>query len=343
LPLGRDDEGRDIIVRVGRYGPYLQRGESTASIPEDLPPDEVTLKKASELLDAPSGDRLLGTHPDEALPVYVRSGRFGSYVQLGEAGGKEKPRTGSLLKSMTPAEMTLDDALKMLSLPRLVGEHPETKQPITAQIGRYGPYISSGKDSRSLEKEEDVFSINPEQALVLLAQPKTRGQRKAAEPIKELGTDEFSGGVITLREGRFGLYVTDGETNASLRKGDVPESIDNARAQELLHQRRERAPVKKKRAKKKSVASEKPAAKKAAAKKAGSKPPPKSDPGVDGVRAVTAEDGARVAAPKKAASKKSPASKPVKKKLVVKKGAAAKAGAQKKRALESERPVKSAE
>jgi DNA topoisomerase-1 len=167
--------------------------------------------------------------------------------------------------------MTLDDALKMLSLPRVVGEHPESKLPITAQIGRYGPYISSGKDSRSIEKEEDVFSITQEQALVILAQPKTRGQRKVAEPIKEIGTDEFSGGVITLREGRFGLYVTDGETNASLRKGDSPESIDNARAQELLHQRRERAPVKKKRAKKKTAASAKAAPKKVSQKKAPAK------------------------------------------------------------------------
>jgi DNA topoisomerase-1 len=247
LPLGKDVEGREIIIRVGRYGPYLQREDVTASIPEDLPPDELTLAKASELLEAPSGDRLLGNDPDSGLPVYVRSGRFGSYVQLGEAGGKEKPRTGSLLKSMTPSEMTLDDALKMLSLPRVIGEHPEQKQPITAQLGRYGPYISCGKDSRSLEKEEDVFSVDLAAALALLAQPKTRGQRKAAEPIKELGTDEYSGGVITLREGRFGLYVTDGETNASLRKDDTPDTIDNARAQELLHQRRERAPVKKKR------------------------------------------------------------------------------------------------
>jgi DNA topoisomerase I len=269
LPLGRDAQDREIIIRVGRYGPYLQREDVTASIPEDLPPDELTLAKANELLEAPSGDRLLGSEPASELPVYVRSGRFGSYVQLGEAGGKEKPRTGSLLKSMKPSEMTLEDALQMLSLPRVIGEHPEQKLPITAQLGRYGPYISCGKDSRSLEKEDDVFSVDLPAALALLAQPKTRGgQRKAAEPIKELGTDEYSGGVITLREGRFGLYVTDGETNASLRKDDSPDSIDNARAQELLHQRRERAPVKKKRVKKKSAAASDQAPK-AAAKKAG--------------------------------------------------------------------------
>ncbi len=253
LPLGKDDQDRDVVVRVGRYGPYLQRQDDTASIPEDLPPDEVTLEKAIELLEAPSGDRLLGTDPESGLPVYVRTGRFGAYVQLGEAGGKEKPRTGSLLKSMTPATMTLEDALKMLSLPRVVGEHPESHVPITAQLGRYGPYISCGKDSRSVEKEEDVFTITLEQALQVLAQPKTRGRRKAAEPLRELGKDEFSGGEITLREGRFGYYVTDGETNASLSKADSPETIDNARAQELLHNRRERGPVTKKKAKKKAA------------------------------------------------------------------------------------------
>jgi len=185
--------------------------------------------------------------------VYVRTGRFGAYVQLGEAGGKEKPRTGSLLKTMTPASMTLEDALQMLSLPRVVGEHPESHEPITAQLGRYGPYITCGKDSRSVEKEEEVFTITVEQALVLLAQPKTRGRRKAAEPIKTLGKDEFSGGEITLREGRFGYYVTDGETNASLSKGDSIETIENARAQELLHNRRERGPVTKKKTKKKAA------------------------------------------------------------------------------------------
>jgi DNA topoisomerase-1 len=318
LPLGKDEQGREVIVRVGRYGPYLQREDSTASIPEDLPPDEVTLQKATELLDAPSGDRLLGTDPESDLPVYVRSGRFGSYVQLGEAGGKEKPKTGSLLKAMLPAEMSLEDALKMLGLPRVVGEHPESKLPITAQIGRYGPYISCGKDSRSLEKEEEVFSITPEQALIVLAQPKTRGQRKTAEPIKELGTDEFSGGVITLREGRFGLYVTDGETNASLRKGDLPESIDNARAQELLHQRRERAPVKKKRAKKKSAASGKPAAKKASSKKGAAKKAPikgdgdAGDTDGDGVAdepETPAKNVAKKAVSKKPTAKKAPAKK----------------------------------
>jgi DNA topoisomerase-1 len=350
LPLGRDDQDREIIIRVGRYGPYLQREDVTASIPEDLPPDEMTLAKASELLEAPSGDRLLGNDPASGLPVYVRSGRFGSYVQLGEAGGKEKPRTGSLLKSMKPIEMTLDDALKMLSLPRVIGEHPEQKQPITAQLGRYGPYISCGKDSRSLEKEEDVFSIELPAALALLLQPKTRGaQRKAAEPIKELGVDEYSGGVITLREGRFGLYVTDGETNASLRKDDTPDGIDNARAQELLHQRRERAPVKKKRVKKK-VAAAADKAPKAPAKKVGKskgKSQPLVDADSDGAPASDVSDEApaskasksKAPPPRKPAPKK-PAKKAAQKKLVAKKVDKASPATSKSGATPKKRPAK---
>src|SRR5690606_15469916 len=183
--------------------------------------------------------------------------------------------------------------------PRVIGEHPEKKEPITAQLGRYGPYISCGKDSRSLEKEEDVFSVGLEQALALFAQPKTRGnQRKAAEPIKELGTDEYSGGVITLREGRFGLYVTDGETNASLRKGDAPETIDNARAQELLHQRRERAPVKKKRAKKKAAAAGEKVGNSGAKKAAGKAKAPKAG-GKAKAAAAPEGDAEEAAAPKK--------------------------------------------
>jgi DNA topoisomerase-1 len=342
LPLGKDDEGRDVIIRVGRYGPYLQRGDETASIPEDLPPDEMTLAKATELLSAPSGDRLLGTDPASELPVYVRTGRFGSYVQLGEAGGKEKPRTGSLLKSMEPSSMTLEDALQMLSLPRVVGEHPEKKEPITAQLGRYGPYISCGKDSRSLEKEDDVFTVDLAKALALFAQPKLRGnQRKAAEPIKELGTDEYSGGVITLREGRFGLYVTDGETNASLRKGDMPEGIDNARAQELLHQRRERAPVKKKKVKKKAAAaaekSAKPAAKKAGKSKA--KAAPEVENGAlddDEESPPSKAPASKKAAPKKAVAKKAAPKKAVAKKAAPKSKSNGAKPASKKRSAEPE-------
>jgi DNA topoisomerase-1 len=234
------------------------------------------------------------------LPVYVRAGRFGAYVQLGEAGGKEKPRTASLLKSMTPATATLEDAIKMLSLPRTVG-NDDAGVPITAQLGRYGPYISCGKESRSLEREEDVFEVTLEQAKALLAQPKARGRRKAAEPLKELGNDGVSGQLITLRQGRFGLYVTDGETNASLRNDDTLENITPERAMELLAARRERGPVKKK----KKVSKKKGAA--AAPEAAEAKAKAKAAKGAKAAKADTGEKSekpAAKAAPKKVVAKK---------------------------------------
>ncbi len=293
LPLGEDDDGVEIVIRVGRYGPYLQRGDDTANIPDDLPPDELDLEKGKELLAMPSGDRLLGDDPETGLPVYARQGRFGPYIQLGEAGGKEKPKTGSLLKTMSVESVTLEEALKMLSLPRQVGVDPADNVPITAQLGRYGPYISKAKDSRSLETEEQVFSLTLEEALELFKQPRRRGGRKVAEPIKEIGKDKVSGETITLREGRFGLYVTDGDVNASLRKGDSPDSITLERAQELLDARRERGPSKKKKkASKKKTA--KKAAKKTASKKAAKKTAKK---------AASTKKAAKKTAPKKAAKK----------------------------------------
>jgi DNA topoisomerase-1 len=300
LHLGRDADGQEILVRVGRYGPYLQRGDQTASLPEDLPPDEVTLEKAAELLAAPSGDRLLGSDPATEQPVYVRAGRFGAYVQLGEAGGKEKPRTASLLRSMLPATATLEDALKMLSLPRTVGVDA-SGTPITAQLGRYGPYISCGKESRSLEREEDVFELSLERANALLAEPKPRGRRAAKEPLKELGADGVSGGTITVREGRFGLYVTDGETNASLRNEDTLENITTERAQELLSGRRGRAPVKKKTRARKASASG--ASKQAKAKAPKAKQARKSEPAgaAEAAPVSSKADGAKAAKPAKPA------------------------------------------
>lgn len=254
LGLGKDSTGTDVIIRVGRFGPYLQRGEDTANIPEDLPPDELDIAKAEELLATPSGDRLLGTDPATELPVYARSGRFGSYIQLGEAGGKEKPKTASMLKTQTVDTITLEDALLMLSLPRVVGNDPESGQAITAQLGRFGPYLSRDKETRSLETEDAVFNITLDEALAIFKQPKVRGQRKAAAALKTLGNDAVSGGEMTVREGRFGLYVTDGETNASFRKGDSLETITPERAMELLQERRERGPVTKKKASKKKAA-----------------------------------------------------------------------------------------
>jgi DNA topoisomerase-1 len=276
LPIGEDENGVRIDARVGRYGAYLQRGEDTASVPDDLAPDELTLAKALEILSAPSGDRHLGEHPESGLPVYAKNGRFGAFVQIGEMEkGGEKPPTSSLFKSQTAEAITLEEALMLLSLPRVVGVDPEDGQEVTAQLGRYGPYIKKEKDSRSLETEEQIFSVTIEDAKVIFAQPRRRaGQRKAAEPLRELGKDPVSDGLITLREGRFGHYVTDGETNASLRKEDDPMTITEERAQELLILRRERGPVKKKKTSKKK-ASKKKATKKAAKKVPTEKAPAK--------------------------------------------------------------------
>ncbi len=244
LSLGFDAEGREILVRVGRFGAYLQRGEATARLPEDTPPDELTLSRAVELLSAPADDRSLGTDPASGLPVLARRGRFGAFVQLGEGGdGKQKPRTSSLLSSLTFEGVTLADALQLLALPRTVGVDPANGEAITAQLGRYGPYVARGKDSRSLEREEQVFSVTLEEALALFAQPRARRRAGgAAAPLRELGPDLVSGKPIVVREGRFGPYVSDGETHASLHKGDSPSSITLERAQELLQSRRDRGP-----------------------------------------------------------------------------------------------------
>lgn len=307
LPLGEDEDGNEIVIRVGRYGPYLQRGDDTANIPDDLAPDELDLEKGLEILAMPSGDRLLGDDPETGLPIYARQGRFGAYIQLGEAGGKEKPKTGSLLKTMSVETLTLEEALKMLSLPRQVGVDPEDSKPITAQLGRYGPYISKEKDSRSLETEEQVFSLTLAQAIELFKQPRRRGGRKVAEPLKEIGKDKVSEQMITLREGRFGLYVTDGEVNASLRKGDSPDNITLERAQELLDTRRERGPVKKKKKKSSKKKAAKKTAKKAAAKKASTK------------KAASKKTSAKKTAKKKTAAKKATTKKTATKKAAAKK------------------------
>ncbi|MBW3668706.1 MAG: type I DNA topoisomerase, partial [Actinobacteria bacterium] len=245
--IGQDPDGVDVVVRVGRYGPYVQRGEERASVPEELPPDELTVERALELLAAPSGDRVLGEDPATGLPVIAKAGRYGPYVQLGEveAGSKAKPPTASLFKTMTLDTVTLQDALRLLTLPRVVGVDPADGQEITAQNGRYGPYVKKGTDSRSIESEEQLLTITLDEALAIFAQPKQRGRAAAAPPLKELGPDPVSGKPIVLKEGRFGPYVTDGETNASLRKGDTIEEITPERAAELLADRRAAGPPKK--------------------------------------------------------------------------------------------------
>ncbi len=268
IPLGADADGIPIVARVGRYGPYLERGEDRASIPEDLPPDELTIDKAIELIDAPKGDRELGEHPEAKLPIMLKAGRFGPYVQMGEHDDDtgEKPLTASLFKDMDVETLTLDDAVKLLSLPRVVGLDPEDQVEITAQNGRFGPYIKKGTDSRSIDTESQLFTITLEEALKVLAEPKRRRGQKATAPLKIVGMDPATDKEVQLKDGRFGPYVTDGESNASLRKGDDPETITIERASELLADRRARGPVAKKT--KKKAAKKKATKKKATKKKA---------------------------------------------------------------------------
>src|SRR5437763_11546091 len=246
IPIGLDGGGEQIMLRVGRYGPYVQRGEDRASVPDDVAPDELTVERAKELLAAPSGDRVLGQDPSSGLPVLVRAGRYGPYVQLGEGdpGSKTKPRTSSLLQTMSPDTLSLDDALRLLSLPRVVGTDPSDGAEILALNGPFGPYLKKGDDSRSLSAEEQLFSVTLDEALAIFAQPKQRGGRRAAAaPLRELGPDPATGGAMVLRSGRFGPYVTDGDVNASLRRGDDPDSLTSERAAELLAEKRAAGPA----------------------------------------------------------------------------------------------------
>ena len=285
FPIGDPADG--INLRVGRYGPYLEGPDDEgnpagkrANVPDDLPPDELTKAKAVELFANPAGEEIeLGKHPDTGLRVVAKNGRFGPYVTEDlpdDAPKKEKPRTGSLFKSMSLDTITLDDAVRLLSLPRVVGEDAEGVE-ITAQNGRYGPYLKKGTDSRSLTSEEQLFTVDLDEALKIYAQPKQRGRAAAAPPLKELGNDPVSGQPVVVKSGRFGEYVTDGEYNATLRKDDSVEAVTLERAAELLAERRERGPAKKgaKKGAKKSTAkkttAKKTTAKKTTAKKATAK------------------------------------------------------------------------
>jgi DNA topoisomerase I len=277
--------GTDIVVRVGKYGPYLERGEEHANVPDDLAPDELTPEKAEELLAQPSGDKVLGTDPDSGHLLVAKNGRFGPYVteQL-EESSKAKPRTASLLKTMSLDSVTLDDALKLLSLPRVLGDLDGEQ--VTVQNGRYGPYIKRGTDSRSLGSEDEMFTVTLEQAKALLAQPKARGRgaRAATPPLRELGADPATGSPMVIKDGRFGPYVTDGETNASLRKGDEVATITVQRAAELLADRRAAAPA----PRAKRATATKPAA------RAGTKSPAKSaSPAAGGTKATAGKTPAK--------------------------------------------------
>ena len=231
--------GSDIVVRVGRYGPYLERGEQRASLPDDLAPDELTPALAEEVLAQPSGaERTLGTHPETGRHVTAKDGRYGPYVTEVLADGEDgKPRTASLFASMSLDTITLDEAVRLLTLPRTL-EGTEGEEIVVAN-GRYGPFVKRGAETRSLESEEQLLTLTVEQAEALLAQPKQRRGRGAPKaPLKEVGPDPASGKPIVVKDGRFGPYVTDGETNASLRRGDTPEGITLERAVELLAERR---------------------------------------------------------------------------------------------------------
>ncbi|MCK7624179.1 type I DNA topoisomerase [Streptomyces sp. RS10V-4] len=273
--------GSGITLRVGRYGPYVERGEKDeeghqrADVPDDLAPDELTVEYAEELLAKPSGDYELGMDPATGHQIVAKDGRYGPYVTevLPEGTPKTgknavKPRTASLFKSMSLDTVTLEDALQLMSLPRVVGTDPEGVE-ITAQNGRYGPYLKKGTDSRSLEREEQLFTITLDEALAIYAQPKQRGRAAAKPPLKELGTDPVSGKPVVVKDGRFGAYVTDGETNATLRRDDDVETLTPERGYELLAEKRAKGPAKKtaKKAPAKKTAAKKTAAKKTAAKK----------------------------------------------------------------------------
>ncbi|WP_432125558.1 type I DNA topoisomerase [Streptomyces sp. bgisy082] len=278
--------GNGIVLRVGRYGAYVERGEKgqeeyqKADVPDDLAPDELTVELAEELLAKPSGDFELGADPVSGHQIVAKDGRYGPYVTeiLPEGTPKTgknavKPRTASLFKSMSLDTVTLEEALKLMSLPRVVGTDAEGVE-ITAQNGRYGPYLKKGTDSRSLTDEDQLFNITLDEALAIYAQPKQRGRAAAKPPLKELGTDPVSEKPVVVKDGRFGPYVTDGETNATLRTGDSVETITPERGYELLAEKRAKGPAKKtakkapakKTAAKKATPAKKTAAKKTAAK-----------------------------------------------------------------------------
>ncbi len=282
FPLGNDENGELIVVKPGRYGPYVKRGEDTAGLPDNLAPDELTVEKAIELLNAPKGDDPIGEL--DGLAVYAKNGRYGPYVQWGDHDnlppGMEKPKMSSLLSSMVFETITMADAEKLLSLPRHVGDDPADGVEIYADNGRYGPYVRKDKDYRNIDSEDQLFAITLDEAAKIFSEPKVykRGGRQPAKPLREFADDPVSERPVVAKEGRFGIYITDGETNASLGKGDRLEEITSERAFELLAIRREAiiakggaGATKAKATKKKAAARKKSATKKTAAKKTAAK------------------------------------------------------------------------
>ena len=263
ISIGTPEGGAEVFVRVGRYSPFVEQGDRTASLPEDLPPDEVTLEKALELLEqAEIAEEPLGMCPETNKPVYLKIGRFGPYIQRGTPEDEEKPKNASLLKGMAPEDVDFETALKLLSLPRTLGDHPEMGKPIQALNGRFGPYVKCGDETRSLPADVSPLDVTFDQAVHLLAQPKTRGRGASKkEPIKTF--DKPSPATekpVQILDGRYGPYITDGDTNVSLRKGMTPEELTFDEAVQMLAEKAAQGGGKKKAAKKKT-------AKKKAAKK----------------------------------------------------------------------------
>jgi DNA topoisomerase-1 len=275
-PEGTGDRAAEIFVRVGRYGPFLEQGDRRASLPDKLAPDELTLELALDMLEkSQQGDEPLGVCPDTHKPVFIKVGRFGPYVQRGDGADGEKPQNASLLRGMSPEDLTLEMALKLLALPRTLGAHPETNEPVVAQNGRFGPYVKCGEETRSLPSEYSPLDITLEQALQLLAQPKARrGAAVRKEPAKTFDASPVTGQAVKLMQGRYGPYVSDGVTNASLPRGMTSEEVTFEFALNLLKERAAAGPSKKKVTRKKS-APKPSAAAKAAKKTAKKRPAPK--------------------------------------------------------------------
>jgi DNA topoisomerase I len=280
FPIGLDPDGVLIVAKPGKYGPYVKRGDDTASVPEDLTPDELTVDMALTLLAQPKSDTPIGEL--DGLPVFAKSGRYGPYVQWGTPEllppGMEKPKMASLFKTMTLERITVADATDLLQLPRTLGVDPVDNVPILANNGRYGPYVQKGKDYRNITSEEQLLEITLDQALQIFSLPKSYkrgGPSLAAKgPLREFGDDPVSGKPVVAKDGKFGVYVTDGETNASLSKGDRLDAMPPERAFELLAIRREAIIEKGGLPGKKAAATKKAAAKRAAPKKSAAKRAP---------------------------------------------------------------------
>jgi DNA topoisomerase-1 len=256
--IGTPQGGEPVYVRVGRYSPFVEQGDRTASLPEDTPPDEVTLEVALKLLDqAQQGDEPLGMCSETGKPVYLKVGRFGPYVQRGTVDDEEKPQNASLLKGMDPKDVDLATALKLLSLPRNLGNHPQHGSPVMAFNGRFGPYVKCGDETRSLPADLSPLDVTLDQAVHLLAQPKAQGRGRAAakrEPLKVFDASPVTGQKVQLLDGRYGPYVTDGTTNASLPKGTPVDELTFNEALDLLAARAAAGPSKRKVAKRKTPA-----------------------------------------------------------------------------------------